>query len=98
MAVTKVKGLLCRVPVDTVCFPLQRGKVKELRRYSGFIFTGQGSADSRRRFAGRFQFARFISGADLRACRFCAGEHKAHMVIFFFLEVHNGSVPVYKHF
>ena len=41
----KVKGLLCGISEQAVCFPLQRSKVKELRRGCGLFLFYKGSAD-----------------------------------------------------
>ena len=51
----KVKGLLRGVAENAVRFPLQRGKVKELRRGCGFLLSGEGNAYRRLCFASPFQ-------------------------------------------
>ena len=94
----QIKGLFCGVAVNTVCFPLQAGKVKELWRGYGFLFVGYRNTNRLCSFASSFQGIGFGTVGKSFAYRFCAGEHKAHMMVFFFLECVNGCVPINQHF
>ena len=55
-ALCKVKGLLCGVTENAVCFLLKCGKIKELRRQHFLFFRGNRSADCRFSFAGCCDF------------------------------------------
>ena len=91
-----VKGLLGGKAVNAVGFPLQQGKVKELRRQRGFLLFFERNANGLRRFASRSQ--RIRSGSVGNAFTFCVHAAAADMydVVFLLVEHRNFSVALHQ--
>ena len=91
-----IKGLLGSKAVNAVGFPLQQGKVKELRRQRGFLLLFERNANGLRRFASRFQ--RIRNGSVGNAFTFCVHAAAADMydVVFLLVEHRNFSVALHQ--
>ena len=92
-----VKGLFRRKPIQTVCFPLQGGEVKQFRRGSGLFLFFKGSTNGLRFLASRFHLPRrrFV------VLPFGKGGNAANVqpddMIFLFLKAADCIVAVYQH-
>ena len=91
-----VKGLLGGKAVNAVGFPLQQGKVKELRRQRGFLLLFERNANGLRRFASRFQRIRSGSVGNTFAFRVHAAAADMHDVVFLLVEHRNFSVALHQ--
>ena len=92
-----VKGLFRRKPIQTVCFPLQGGEVKQFRRGCGLFLFFKGSTNGLRFLASRFHLPRrrFV------VLPFGKGGNAANVqpddMIFLFLKAADCIVAVYQH-
>ena len=91
-----VKGLLGGKAINAVGFPLQQGKVKELRRQRGFLLLFERNANGLRRFASRFQRIRSGSVGNTFAFRVHAAAADMHDVVFLLVEHRNFSVALHQ--
>ena len=91
-----VKGLLGGKAVNAVGFPLQGGKVKELRRQRSFLLLFERNANGLRRFASRFQRIRSGSVGNAFTFRVHAAAADMYDVVFFLVEHRNFSVALHQ--
>ena len=94
-----IQGLLCRKPQQTVCIPLQCGKVVELRRTFGLFLafhllhcdTSLLSAFGKQQFGIRF-LDKPLAGCGAAVCK-----GQGNRVEFLWREGGNGSFPNHRH-